>query len=152
MRIGFGYDSHRLIEGRKFILGGVEIPSEKGLMGHSDADALTHAVIDALLGAVADKDIGRHFPDTDEKYRGVSSLTLLDEVVKGYGHGIINIDCTVITQKPKLAPHIDKIRETLAAALNTDVRNVSVKAKTEEGADAVGRGELLKAYAVVLID
>lgn len=152
MRIGFGYDSHKTADGRDFILGGVKIPCEKGLLGHSDADVLTHAVIDALLGATADKDIGRHFPDTDEKYKDVSSLLLLSHVMKGLEHKISNIDCTVIAQKPKLAPYIDEIRESLAKCLKTDVKNVSVKAKTEEGADAVGRGELVKAYAAVLIE
>lgn len=152
MRIGFGYDSHRLAEGRDFILGGVKIPFEKGLLGHSDADVLTHAVIDALLGATANKDIGRHFPDTDDKYKGVSSVKLLSHVMETLGHRVINIDCTVLAQRPKLSPYIDRIRETLAGYLQTDIGNVSVKAKTEEGADAVGRGELVKAYAVVLID
>jgi 2-C-methyl-D-erythritol 2,4-cyclodiphosphate synthase len=152
MRIGFGYDSHRLAEGRDFILGGVKIPFEKGLLGHSDADVLTHAVIDALLGATANKDIGRHFPDTDDKYKGVSSVKLLSRVMETLGHRVINIDCTVLAQRPKLSPYIDRIRETLAGYLQTDIGNVSVKAKTEEGADAVGRGELVKAYAIVLID
>lgn len=152
MRIGFGYDSHRLAENREFILGGVKIPFEKGLLGHSDADVLTHAVIDALLGATADKDIGRHFPDSDEKYKGISSIALLEEVMNGLKHKIINIDCTVIAQKPKLSPYIDEIRNRLASVLKTETENVSVKAKTEEGADAVGRGELVKAYAMVLID
>ncbi len=152
MRIGFGYDSHRLAEGRDFILGGVKIPFEKGLLGHSDADVLTHAVIDALLGATANKDIGRHFPDTDDKYKGVSSVKLLSHVMETLGHRVINIDCTVLAQRPKLSPYIDQIRETLAGYLQTDIGNVSVKAKTEEGADAVGRGELVKAYAIVLID
>lgn len=152
MRIGFGYDSHRLAEGRDFILGGVKIPFEKGLLGHSDADVLTHAVIDALLGATANKDIGRHFPDTDDKYKGVSSVKLLSHVLETLGHRVINIDCTVLAQRPKLSSYIDRIRETLAGYLQTDIGNVSVKAKTEEGADAVGRGELVKAYAIVLID
>lgn len=152
MRIGFGYDSHRLAEGRDFILGGVKIPFEKGLLGHSDADVLTHAVIDALLGATANKDIGRHFPDTDDKYKGVSSVKLLSHVMETLGHRVINIDCTVLAQRPKLSPYIDRIREMLAGYLQTDIGNVSVKAKTEEGADAVGRGELVKAYAIVLID
>ncbi len=152
MRIGFGYDSHRLAEGRDFILGGVKIPFEKGLLGHSDADVLTHAVIDALLGATANKDIGRHFPDTDDKYKGVSSVKLLSHVMETLGHRVINIDCTVLAQRPKLSPYIDRIREMLAGYLQTDIGNVSVKAKTEEGADTVGRGELVKAYAIVLID
>ena len=121
MRIGLGYDSHRLAEGRDFILGGVKIPFEKGLLGHSDADVLTHAVIDALLGATANKDIGRHFPDTDDKYKGVSSVKLLSRVMETLGHRVINIDCTVLAQRPKLSPYIDRIRETLAGYLQTDI-------------------------------
>lgn len=152
MRVGFGYDSHRIGENREFILGGVKIPYEKGLIGHSDADVLTHAVIDALLGATANKDIGRHFPDTDDKYKGISSVRLLDEVMAMLGGmKVVNIDCTVLAQRPKLAPHIDEIRKSLAEHLKIDEGFVSVKAKTEEGADAVGRGELVKAYAVVLL-
>lgn len=152
MRVGFGYDSHRIGENREFILGGVKIPYEKGLVGHSDADVLTHAVIDALLGATANKDIGRQFPDTDDKYKGISSVRLLDEVVAMLGGmKIVNIDCTVLAQRPKLAPYIDEIRKSLAEHLKIDEGFVSVKAKTEEGADAVGRGELAKAYAVVLL-
>ncbi len=153
MRVGFGYDSHRIGENREFILGGVKIPYEKGLIGHSDADVLAHAVIDALLGATANKDIGRHFPDTDDKYKGISSVRLLDEVMTMLGGmNVVNIDCTVLAQRPKLAPYIDEIRKSLARHLKIDEGFVSVKAKTEEGADAVGRGELVKAYAVVLLD
>lgn len=152
MRIGFGYDSHRLEEGRKFILGGVLIPHSKGLLGHSDADVLTHAIIDALFGAVADGDIGRHFPDTDDAYKDISSMVLLRETRKIVPGNIVNLDCTVLAQKPKLAPHIDAIRESLSEALGIPVGCISVKAKTEEGQDAVGRGELVKAYAVVLLE
>lgn len=152
MRIGFGYDSHKLCEGRDFILGGVKIPFEKGLMGHSDADVLTHAVIDAILGAEANKDIGRHFPDSDPKYKGISSVKLLDEVMAMSERKLVNLDCTVIAQNPKLAPYIDEIRMSLKEHLNVEIGAVSVKAKTEEGQDAVGRGELVKAYAVVLLD
>ncbi len=152
MRVGFGYDSHRLVEDRDFILGGIKIPFDKGLLGHSDADVLTHAVIDAIFGAEANKDIGRHFPDIDEKYKGISSLKLLSYAVSCMKGKIVNLDCTVIAQQPKIAPHIEKIRENLANSLATNKENISVKAKTEEGADAVGRGELVKAYAVVLID
>lgn len=153
MRVGFGYDSHRIGENREFILGGIKIPYEKGLVGHSDADVLTHAVIDALLGATANKDIGRHFPDTDDKYKDICSVGLLDEVMAMLGGmKVVNLDCTVLAQRPKLAPHIDEIRKSLAEHLKIDIGCISVKAKTEEGADAVGRGELVKAYAVVLLD
>lgn len=152
MRIGFGYDSHRLEEGRALIIGGVKIPFEKGLLGHSDADVLTHAVIDAIFGSEANGDIGRHFPDTDEKYKDVNSIDLLKEAVSEMKGKIVNIDCTLLIQKPKMAPFMDEIRRNLARVLDTDVSNVSVKAKTEEGMEAVGRGEMVKAYAVVLID
>ncbi len=152
MKIGFGYDSHRLEEGRALIIGGVKIPFEKGLLGHSDADVLTHAVIDAIFGSEANGDIGRHFPDTDEKYKDVNSIDLLKEAVSEMKGKIVNIDCTLLIQKPKMAPFMDEIRRNLARVLDTDVSNVSVKAKTEEGMEAVGRGEMVKAYAVVLID
>lgn len=152
MRIGFGYDSHRMVEERKLILGGVEIPFEKGLYGHSDADVLTHAIIDAVFGAEAKGDIGRHFPDNDPAYKDINSMALLEKAVSEMDGKIVNVDCTLLIQKPKMAPYIDKIRESLAKGLNTDIKNVSVKAKTEEGMEAVGRGEMVKAYAVVLID
>lgn len=152
MRIGFGYDSHRIVEGRDMILGGVKIPFEKGFLGHSDADVLVHAVIDAIFGAEAKGDIGRHFPDNDPKYKDINSMILLEKAVEEMDGKIVNIDCTVLMQRPKLAPHIDAIRESLAKGLKTDIKNVSVKAKTEEGMEAVGRGEIAKAYAVVLID
>ncbi|MBQ2942660.1 MAG: 2-C-methyl-D-erythritol 2,4-cyclodiphosphate synthase [Clostridia bacterium] len=152
MRIGFGYDSHRMVEERKLILGGVEIPFEKGLYGHSDADVLTHAIIDAVFGAEAKGDIGRHFPDNDPAYKDINSMVLLEKAVSEMDGKIVNVDCTLLIQKPKMAPYIDKIRESLAKGLNTDIKNVSVKAKTEEGMEAVGRGEMVKAYAVVLID
>ena len=152
MRIGFGYDSHRLTENRDLILGGIKIPFEKGLYGHSDADVLTHAVIDAIFGAEAKGDIGRHFPDNDPAYKDINSMVLLEKAVSEMDGKIVNIDCTLLIQKPKLAPHIEAIRESLAKGLKTDIKNVSVKAKTEEGMEAVGRGELVKAYAVVLID
>lgn len=152
MRVGFGYDSHRLVEGRRLVLGGVEIPYEKGLLGHSDADVLTHAIIDALFGAEANGDIGRHFPDTDEAYKDINSILLLEKTVGKMKGKIVNIDCTLLIQAPKMAPFITEIRESLAKALKTDVSNVSIKAKTEEGMEAVGRGEMVKAYAVVLID
>ncbi|MDO5478312.1 MAG: 2-C-methyl-D-erythritol 2,4-cyclodiphosphate synthase [Clostridia bacterium] len=152
MRVGLGYDSHRMVEERKLILGGVEIPFEKGLYGHSDADVLVHAIIDAIFGAEAKGDIGRHFPDNDPAYKDINSMVLLEKAVSEMEGKIVNIDCTLLIQRPKMAPHIDKIRESLAKGLKTDIKNVSVKAKTEEGMEAVGRGEMVKAYAVVLID
>ena len=152
MRVGFGYDSHRIVEGRDMILGGVKIPFDKGFLGHSDADVLVHAVIDAIFGAEAKGDIGRHFPDNDPEYKDIDSMILLEKAVEGMDGQIVNIDCTVLMQKPKLAPFIEEIRKSLAKGLKTDIKNVSVKAKTEEGMEAVGKGELAKAYAVVLID
>ena len=152
MRIGFGYDSHRLVEGRDFILGGVKIPADLGLLGHSDADVLTHAIIDAIFGAFALPDIGRHFPDTDDKYKDISSVILLTKAMEETKAQIINIDCTVLAQKPKLAPYIDEIRANLSTYLGISVDRISIKAKTEEGQDAVGRSELIKAYAVVLVE
>lgn len=152
MRIGFGYDSHRLTENRDFILGGIKIPHNMGLYGHSDADVLTHAIIDAIIGAAAKGDIGRWFPDDAPQYKDISSMKLLEKVLSEINIKIINIDCTVLAQKPKLAPYIDAIRENLAKAMDVDVERVSVKAKTEEGMDAVGRGELVKAYCVALVE
>ena len=155
MRIGQGYDVHRLVEGRKLILGGVEIPYEKGLLGHSDADVLLHAVMDALLGAAALGDIGQHFPDSDERYKGISSVELLKEVGKilqENGYMIENIDSTVIAQRPKLAPYIDTMRKRIADALETDAENVSVKATTEERLGFTGSGEGIAAHAVCLIE
>ncbi len=155
MRIGHGYDVHRLVEGRKLIIGGVEISYDKGLLGHSDADVLLHAISDALLGAAALGDIGKHFPDSDEKYNGADSLVLLCEVAKilnENGYSVGNVDATVIAQKPKLAPYILKMRENIASALGIDVGNVSVKATTEEGLGFTGNGEGIAAHAVCLID
>ena len=155
MRIGEGYDVHRLTEGRKLILGGVEIPYEKGLLGHSDADAALHALSDALLGALALGDIGQHFPDSDERWRGADSVVLLRAVydmVKARGYALGNADLTIMAQRPKLAPHIPLMRERIAAALETAVENVSVKATTEEGLGFTGRGEGIAARAVVLLD
>ncbi len=152
MRVGFGYDSHRLVMGRDLVIGGVKIPYEKGLLGHSDADVLTHAVIDALFGAEANGDIGRHFPDSDDKYKGINSILLLEEAVSLMNGKISNIDCTILIQAPKMAPYIEEIRKSLASALKIDVSNVSVKAKTEEGMESVGRGEMVKAYAVALLE
>jgi 2-C-methyl-D-erythritol 2,4-cyclodiphosphate synthase len=155
-RVGIGYDSHRLTAGRRLILGGIEIPSELGLDGHSDADVLTHAVIDALLGAAGMGDIGQHFPDTDERYREADSLGLLAEVVArlaGEGHGIGNVDCTVVMEKPKLGPHRQAIGERLAGTLGIPADHVNVKASTGEGIGFVGRGEGVAALAVAtLID
>jgi 2-C-methyl-D-erythritol 2,4-cyclodiphosphate synthase len=154
MRIGIGYDIHRLVEGRKLILGGVEIPFEKGLFGHSDADVLTHAICDALLGAAALGDIGSHFPDTDPRFAGASSLDLLAHVVElitERGYKIANLDSIVMAERPKLKPHVQAIRESLAAVLRVDVEQVSVKAKTSEGLESVGRNEAMAAHAVALI-
>ncbi|HXG65896.1 MAG TPA: 2-C-methyl-D-erythritol 2,4-cyclodiphosphate synthase [Blastocatellia bacterium] len=153
-RIGTGYDIHRLVEGRRLVLGGVEIPFDKGLLGHSDSDVLTHAICDALLGAASLGDIGRHFPDTDPRYRGAPSLDLLAAVVElitGRGYAVVNVDAVVLAERPKLAPHIDAMRERLATVLRVGVEHVSVKAKTNEGLDAVGRGEAMAAHAVALL-
>ena len=150
-RFGMGYDVHRLVEGRKLILGGVEIPWQKGLLGHSDADVLLHAVADALLGAAALGDIGRHFPDTDEKFAGADSMKLLAEVVrlvreKGFRVG--NVDATIVAQAPKLAPHIGKMAENIARVLDVPLDCVNVKATTEERLGFTGSGEGMSAYAV----
>ena len=155
MRIGHGYDVHRLAEGRRLILGGVEIPFEKGLLGHSDADVLAHAVMDALLGAAALGDIGKLFPDSDPAYEGADSLVLLGRVARVLdenGYGIGNVDATVLAQRPKLAPHIPAMRERLAAAMGVDSGRVSVKATTEEGLGFTGTGEGIAAHAVALIE
>ena len=155
LRIGHGYDVHAFAEDRKCIIGGVEMPCEKGLLGHSDADVLLHAVSDSLLGAAALGDIGKHFPDTDPKYRGANSLELLSRVVEllaGNGYKVVNIDGTVIAQVPKLAPHIDKMRENIAEVLGVDVECVSVKATTEEKLGFTGRKEGISAHCVCLIE
>ena len=154
MRIGHGYDVHRLVEGRKLILGGVEVPHTLGLLGHSDADVLTHAVMDALLGAAALGDIGRHVPDTDPAYAGADSLKLLDHVVelleeKGYQVG--NVDATILAQKPKLAPYIEKMRDNLAARMKVEPDQVNVKATTEEKLGFTGAEEGIAAHAVALL-
>lgn len=154
-RFGMGYDVHRLVEGRKLILGGVEIPWEKGLLGHSDADVLLHAIADALLGAAALGDIGKHFPDTDEKFKGADSMNLLAEVVrlvreKGYTVG--NVDATIVAQAPKLAPHIEKMAESIAGVLGVERDSVNVKATTEERLGFTGSGEGMSAYAVAGIE
>jgi len=155
MRIGHGYDVHRLVEGRKLILGGVDIPYEKGLLGHSDADVLLHAISDAILGAIAEGDIGKHFPDTDPRYKGADSLKLLAHVMdladsKGYRLG--NLDATVVAQRPKLAPYIQRMRENIAAVLAAEPDRVNVKATTTEELGFAGRGEGIAAYAVVLME
>ena len=154
-RFGMGYDVHRLTEGRKLILGGVEIPWEKGLLGHSDADVLLHAIADALLGAAALGDIGRHFPDTDERFKGADSMKLLAEVVrlvreKGYRVG--NVDATIVAQAPKLASHIEKMTENIAKVLGVGKDQVNVKATTEEHLGFTGSGEGMSAYAVAGIE
>ncbi len=155
MRIGHGYDVHRLVEGRKLILGGVDIPFEKGLLGHSDADVLAHAVMDALLGAAALGDIGKLFPDNDPAYEGADSLALLAKVARVLaenGYAVGNVDATLLAQRPKLAPHIPRMREKLAAAMGVDPGRVSVKATTEEGLGFTGAGEGIAAHAVALIE
>ena len=154
MRIGQGYDVHRLVEGRKLIIGGVDIPYEKGLLGHSDADVLLHAVMDALLGAAALGDIGQHFPDSDERYKGISSIALLKEVGKilqENGYMIENIDSTVIAQRPKLLPYRPQMAENIAAALGIEKEQVSVKATTEEGLGFTGTGEGISSQAICLL-
>ncbi|MBW6410470.1 2-C-methyl-D-erythritol 2,4-cyclodiphosphate synthase [Clostridium weizhouense] len=141
MRIGLGYDVHKLVENRKLILGGVEIPYEKGLLGHSDADVLLHAIMDSLLGACALGDIGKHFPDTDSKFKGVSSIKLLEEVrnlISINGYNINNIDATIIAQKPKMSPYIDSMKENIANTLKINIDNINIKATTEEGLGFTG--------------
>ena len=154
MRIGHGYDVHRLVEGRKCIIGGVCIPYEKGLLGHSDADVLTHAIMDSLLGALALGDIGKHFPDTDEKYKGADSIELLctvSDIIRKHGYEIGNIDATVIAQAPKLSPYIDQIRNNIANALSTDISNISIKATTEEKLGFTGDGSGIASHSVCLL-
>lgn len=155
MRIGHGYDVHRLVEGRKLILGGVEIEYEKGLLGHSDADVLTHALMDALLGAAALGDIGKLFPDNDDAFLGADSVELLKKVcalLKDHGYKLGNADCTIIAQRPKLAPFIDKMRETLASAMDVPVSELSIKATTEEKLGFTGEGLGIATHAVCLIE
>ena len=155
MRIGHGYDVHRLTEGRRLILGGVEIPYERGLLGHSDADVLTHAVMDALLGAAHLGDIGRHFPDTDPAYAGADSLELLDavmELIRQKGFRVGNVDATILAQRPKLAPYIPQMRANLAARMGVPEDAVNVKATTEEGLGFTGSGEGMAAHAVALLE
>jgi 2-C-methyl-D-erythritol 2,4-cyclodiphosphate synthase len=155
VRIGIGYDAHRLVEGRQLILGGVVIPYEKGLLGHSDADVLLHAICDALLGAAGLGDIGRHFPDTDQRYRGISSVKLLVEVRKKINEKGLrcgNIDAVIVAQQPKLAPYMDRMRDTIATALHIAPDAVTIKATTTEGMGFEGRGEGISAQAVTLVE
>lgn len=155
MRIGMGYDVHTLTENRKLILGGVEIPYEKGLLGHSDADVLLHAIMDALLGAASLGDIGKHFPDTDEKYKGISSIRLLEHVaglLDEQGFIVENIDATIIAQRPKMRPYIDLMRENISNALHIELDQVNVKATTEEGLGFTGSGEGISSQAVCLLE
>lgn len=155
LRIGHGYDVHRLTEGRRLILGGVEVPYEKGLLGHSDADVLTHAVMDALLGAAALGDIGRHFPDTDPAYKGADSMVLLQacrEKLRAAGYRVHNLDALICAQAPKMAPHIETMRANIARALQLDVDAVNVKATTTERLGFVGDGSGISAYAVCLLE
>ena len=153
MRIGIGFDSHRLIEGRKLILGGLEIPFEKGLLGHSDADVLCHAIIDAIIGALGSGDIGRHFPDTDDKWKNVSSIDLLSKVVdlmRQKGFEIVWIDSTVITERPKLLPFVEKMKEEISKT-GIPANSINIKAKSNEGMGFIGRGEGMAAQAVCLL-
>ena len=155
MRVGMGYDVHKLTENRELILGGVKIPYEKGLLGHSDADVLLHAIMDALLGAAALGDIGRHFPDTDPQYKGISSIRLLEHVAAllDENHFIVeNIDATIIAQRPKMFPHIPAMRENIAKALHIELEQINVKATTEEGLGFTGSGEGISSQAICLLE
>lgn len=155
MRVGLGYDVHRLVEGRDLIIGGVKIPHDKGLLGHSDADVLTHALMDALLGAAALGDIGTHFPDTAAEYKGADSLVLLEKVkalLKEKNYKVINVDGTIIAQEPKMKPHIPEMREKLAAILKIAVEDINIKATTEEGLGFTGAKEGISAQVIVMID
>lgn len=154
MRIGTGFDAHMLVEGRPLILGGVTVPFEYGLLGHSDADVLIHAIMDAILGALALGDIGKHFPDTDPAYKGISSMELLKRVIYHcslHGYTVENIDSVIIAQKPKLAPYIEQMRETIARTINLDISRIGIKATTTEGMGFTGTGEGIAAHAVTLL-
>jgi 2-C-methyl-D-erythritol 2,4-cyclodiphosphate synthase len=154
-RCGIGYDAHRLVAGRKLILGGVEVPHSLGLEGHSDADVLSHAIADALLGAIGESDIGHHFPNTDETIRGISSISILErvgEVLRNSGARTVNIDATLIAEAPKIAPHIGAMRENIARALQLDGTRISIKATTNEGLGTIGRGEGMAAMAVATVE
>ncbi|MBS4900194.1 MAG: 2-C-methyl-D-erythritol 2,4-cyclodiphosphate synthase [Clostridiales bacterium] len=155
MRVGMGYDVHKLVEGRPLIIGGVEIPYESGLLGHSDADVLLHAVTDSILGAAALGDIGKHFPDTDPAYKGADSLVLLKEavrIVSEAGFRIVNIDSTIIAQRPKMRPYIDDMRANIARAAGIDISCINVKATTEEGLGFTGKGEGISSQSICMID
>ena len=154
IRIGTGYDIHRLTEGKKLIIGGVTVPHNKGAVAHSDGDVLYHAIIDSLLGAIADGDIGKHFPPSDPAYKDIDSTVLLEKaytIIKAKGYAIGNIDTTIILEAPKLRSYIDSMRKNIATILNTDISNVSVKAKTKENCDATGEGNSIEAFASVLL-
>ncbi len=154
MRVGFGYDSHRFAEGRRLLIGGVEIGHDRGLLGHSDADVLIHAVVDAIIGALGEGDIGRHFPDTDPRLKGISSLVILKraaEMAVLRGYAVNNVDSTVVLETPKLAPFVDEMRRNIAKVLGTEPSRVSVKAKTNEKMGFIGRGEGVAAFAVVTL-
>lgn len=155
MRIGIGYDIHKLVPNRDLIIGGIKIPYEKGLLGHSDADVLVHCIIDAMLGAIANRDIGFHFPDSSEKYKNANSIELLKktaEIIKEQRYKIVNIDSNIICQKPKLASYIELMREKIANTLEVEITQVSIKAKTNEGLDSAGTGDSICANAVILLD
>ena len=155
MRIGLGYDVHKLVEGRPLIMGGVNIPHEKGLLGHSDADVLIHAIMDGMLGALALGDIGKHFPDTDEEYKGADSMKLLkcvNDLINEKGYVVNNIDSIIIAQSPKMAPHIQSMRKNIADVLNTSIDNISVKASTEEGLGFTGTKQGISAQSICLLN
>ena len=154
MRIGLGYDVHKLVEGRDLIIGGVNITHEKGLLGHSDADVLIHAIMDGMLGALALGDIGKHFPDNDEKYKGANSMKLLEyvnELIESKGYKVSNIDSIIIAQSPKMAPHIENMRKNISQTLNTNIENISVKATTEEGLGFTGAKEGIASQSICLL-
>ncbi len=155
MRVGMGYDVHKLVDNRKLIIGGVEIPYEKGLLGHSDADVLLHAIMDSLLGACALGDIGKHFPDTDDKFKGISSIQLLKEtaiLINNKGYVVNNIDATIIAQRPKMLPHIENMRRNISNALNIDIDRINIKATTEEGLGFTGEGRGISAQSIASVD
>lgn len=155
LRIGNGYDVHRLVEGRKLILGGVEIPHLKGILGHSDGDVLVHAIMDALLGSLALGDIGQHFPDTSNEYKDIDSMILLERVfnlIKEKGYRVVNLDCVIVAQQPKLKPYLEEMRQKISKVLETQISNISVKATTEEKLGFTGNEEGIKSYCVVLLE
>lgn len=155
MRVGIGYDIHRLTDGRKLILGGVEIPYIKGLEGHSDADCFLHSLCDAMLGAAGCHDIGRHFPDTDPRFKGASSIGLLEEVfniIRDRGFGVYNVDTVIIAEDPKIAPFMEKMREKISLVLKSDKDKINIKASTNEGVGSIGRGEAIASYTVVTLE